>query len=345
MKLKAFRNALALSAVLQISGCGVGAATNASNAVFTGNVSVGATLTEGGVIVTDSSTPARTFTAPVMADGSYSVNVSGGVAPFLFYAHGGAGFKPVEIFSASAANSGKVDITPLTSLVVASAAGLDCAVAACTPATFTAARLSEAETKVQTQLAPLLTQFVLAIADAQDSGRSSMSKTRKWVFFKHIAVGGYVYSREGPLEFVKDPATGNWRMAGAQAAAGAKAGKGPPTYAPPPGASSFGNWLPFSADSSIYPDGATLIVATSSSISPAVTLVYSGRENGATRMAGKEMADTVADLSFIPACPRPTGQTGSCIDVAQTGGVYTAAFRNPVAAVGTPAIRQKFYTP
>lgn len=334
MKIKFNRYALMLLSAGLMSGCSVGAASNASNTIFTGNASARAPMAGGTLIVTDSSTPAKTFSAPVSADGSYRINVAGGIAPFLFHARGQVAFRQVEFFAASAADSGRVNISPLTSLVTANAAGQDCAVTACAPSTFTAVRLTGADMKVQTQLAPLLAQFALAIADAQDLSQDNVSRTRKSVSFKHMAVGGYVYSRDGPLEFVKDRVTGNWRMAGKQrATAVAKAGKDVSMYVPPPGASSFGKWLPFSTDSSIYPEGAILIVVSGSSISPPVMLVYSGGDYGTTKVAGTAIVEAVAGMSFLPACPRPAGQPGDCVNVAQaTDGAYAAEFDGPTTA-------------
>jgi len=319
-----------LSAAGAVAGCDD--AYSATSNIFSGVVSADAPLVNGTLIVRDSSTPSRTFTAPVLADGSFTFDVVNGVAPFLFRARGRAGSRTVDYFSASAAYSGYVTISPLTSLVVASAAGQDCAVADCTPASFTADRLTDADMKVQNQLAPLLTQFGLAIADALDSKQSNPASTRKLVFFKHIAVGGYVYSRD-PLQFTKNAATGNWQAAGKRRiAARADAGKGANTFVPMPGASSFGKWLSFSKVSSTYPYGATLIAVRSSRTSPPVTLEYWGGENGAMRVAGAAMVEAVTGASFLPACPRPAGQPGSCIDVTQMdSGEYTAAFSNPAA--------------
>ena len=302
MKMKCVEIALMLLAAGVLAGCGD--ADSASSNAFTGIVSAGAPLVGGTLIVKDSSTPAKTFIAPVLADGSYSVNTYRGVAPFLFHAQGHSGPRAIDLFSASAANSGKVDISPLTSLVVANAADQDCAFSACMPANFTAARLIEADMKVQNQLAPLLTQFGLAIADALDAKQGNLANTRKSVSFKHIAVGGYVYSRD-PLEFIKDTATGNWRAAGNQPiAARASAGKGAKTFIPAPGAYSFGKWIAFSKDSSTYPYGATLITVRGPGISHPVTLEYSGKDNSVTRVAGAAMAEAVMGISFLPACPR-----------------------------------------
>lgn len=338
MIMKHIRTALVLSAAGLLAGCSVGASSNASSSIFTGSVSAGAPLADGTLVVTDSSAPAMTFTAKIQADGSYSVDTERGVAPFLFHAHGQVGSRAVDIFSASAASNGKVNISPLTSLVTANAAGQDCAVTACAPATFTAAKLTAAATRVQTQMVPLLTQFGLAIADELDSKLNMPEKTRKWVFFKHIAVGGYVISREGPLEFVKNAATGDWRMAESpRVTAGAKTGRGESahTFTPSSGASNYGNWLPFSTDSANYPDGATLIVVSSSSIAPPVTLVYAGGDGGIAKTSGQAMVESVAGVSFLPACPRKGGQSGSCITVGQIsgGGIYTAEFNDPAAAI------------
>lgn len=340
MKMKYVGTVLSLFAACWLAGCNSGASGNASSAAFTGNVSVGTPLAGGTLIVTDSSTPAKTFTAPLLTDGSYSLNAANGVPPFLFHAQVRAGSRVADLFSASAATSGKVNISPMSSLVVANAAGQDCAVTACTAATFTAARLTGAAAKVPTQQVPLLTQFGLAIADELTSKQGNPGRTKKWVFFKHVTVGGYVYSRDGPLEFIKDTATGNWRIAdNPRVKASAKARKDWAIYAPPPGASSFGKWLPFSTDSYNYPGGATLIAVSSSSITPTVTLVYKGEDNGAAKIGGAEMVEAVTGVSFLPACPRPEGQPGSCIDVAQiTNGGYAAAFNAPATTDHVQAI-------
>lgn len=331
---------LILLAAGLLAGCSVGASSSTSSTIFTGSVSADAPLVAGSLNVTDSSTPAKTFTAPVLADGSYSVDTAGGIAPFLFHVQAPAGSRTVELFSASAANGGKVNISPLTSLVVANAAGQDCAVAPCTPATFTAARLNNAAATVQTQVVPLLTQFGLAIADTLDSKQSNPARTRKWVFFKHVATGGYVYSRDGPLVFAKNTATGNWRMAGnPQVRAGANAAKDADVYAPPSGASSFGMSLPFLKEPSIYPDGATLVVVSNSSISPPITLVYTGEDIGAAKITGAAMVQAVRGLSFLPACPRAAGQPGACINVAQVDSyTYSAAFNSPANAIHRDAM-------
>jgi len=309
----------------------VSAAGNAPLALFTGNVSAVEPLTGGMVFVTDSSTPARKFTAPVLANGIYALNAARGVAPFLFHVRGQEGSRTVELFSASAASSGTVNISPLTSLVVASAAGRDCAATAdCEPSTFTSAKLSEATAKVHSQMVMLLTQFALAIADKLDPREHDPESARKWLYFKHIAVGGFIYARDGPLEFVKDDATGNWRIAGGQQPANtAKKGKSSITYAPLPGASSLGKWLTFATDSPSYPDGATLIAVSSTSIIPPVTLVYTGPDNGAVNLSGSEMVKAVSNKSFLPACPRAAG-AGPCVDVAQisSGGIYTATIND-----------------
>lgn len=342
MKMKCVGIALVLSVAGLLAGCSVGASSSASSPIFTGSVFADAPLVGGTLIVTDSSTPAKIFTAPLQADGSYSLNAANGVAPFLFHAHGRADIRVVDLFSASAENSGKVNISALTSLVVANAANQDCAVTVCTPSTFTAAVLTGASEKVQAQLVPLLTQYGLAITDLLGAKQGNPARTRKWVFFKHIAVGGYVYSRDGPLEFIKDAATGNWRMASKQQVkAGARAGKDANIFVPPPGASSFGKWLPFAKETPIYPDGATLIVVASTSIIPAVTLVYPGGDDGVKKITGTAMVEAVAGMSFLPACPRQNGQPGSCIDVAQIGsGVYMAAFNDPADMAQRQAIQQ-----
>lgn len=335
MSVKYVGAALAFSAAGLLAACSVGASGNASSTIFSGSVSAGAPLTDGLLIVMDSSTPAKTFTQAILADGTYSVDTANGVAPFLFRARGRVESRTFELFSASAANSGKVNISPLTSLVVANAAGKDCAVTSCTPAIFTAAALTKASAIVHTQIVPLLTQLGLAIADTLDSTQRSPAITRKWVFFKHIAVGGYVFSRDGPLEFVKD-ASGNWRMASGQEVK--SVAKRANIYAPPSGASSFGTWLPLSTDSSAYPEGATLITVSGSGITPSVNLVYADGDSGSVKIAGPAMVEAVTGVSFLPACPRPVGQDGSCIDVAQTGSyVYSAAFNDPAAAIPGPA--------
>jgi len=334
--------ALILSAASILSGCSAGAASSPSPGVFTGKVSAGAPLGGGHLIAIDSSVPARRFTAPILDDGSYSLNAANGVAPFLFHAQGRTESRAFDLFSASAIKGGKVNISPVTSLVVAEAAGHDCAVVACTSSTFTEARLSAAAANVQTQLVPLLVQYGLAIADEQDSKMGYPAKARKWVFFKHIAVGGYIFSRDGPLEFTKETATGNWQMVDNKLEARrAKTARHTKIYLPATGSSSFRQSLPFYEESSAYPDGATLIVVSSSSIAPAITLVYTDGGYGAARISGTAMIEAVAGTLFLPTCPRPTGQYGACMNVAQTSiGEYAVAFSDPAAAVHGQVIRQ-----
>lgn len=323
---------MTISAIGLIVACSVGGAGNAPTTTFSGRVSASVPLTGGTLTVTDSSTPAKIFRAPILAQGSYSIDVSTGIAPFLFHAQGQSGDRVVDLHSASAAYNGKVDISPLSTLVVANAAGRDCAGSACTPSIFTAARLTDADMKVQNQLAPLLTQYGLAIADALDSKKRGAERNRKLVYFKHIAVGGYVYSRV-PLEFVRDPATGNWRIAGNhRLAVSARTRKGANTFVPIPGASTLGRWLSFSKESSTYPYGATLITVRSSDTSLPVTLEYLEGQDGATRVAGAAIVEAVASVSFLPACPRPAGQPGSCVEVAHLeNGEYSASFSIPAA--------------
>lgn len=174
---------LAVSAIF-LSACGSsgGSSTPATvtppvtppaSGTVAGTAATGAPIV-GQVIAIDSSTPRLTFAATTSAAGAYTVNVAGGTAPYILTIIGTSGGKTVSLNSVATASGQTVNITPLTDLIVSTAAGQPggaalatlCASAvsgdqtlckaALTTAT-TGTNLSDAVTAVKSMIAPLNT--------------------------------------------------------------------------------------------------------------------------------------------------------------------------------------------
>ncbi|NDP39861.1 MAG: hypothetical protein GZ093_14110 [Rhodoferax sp.] len=118
---------LASAGILTIYGCGGGDAapeivTNTENTTISGTAAAGLPLV-GSVTVKDAKGVSRT--TPIVANGAYSVDVTGLTAPFLFRAEGNVGGRNYIIHSAASAAdaNGTINITPLTDLIVANIAG------------------------------------------------------------------------------------------------------------------------------------------------------------------------------------------------------------------------------
>jgi hypothetical protein len=78
----------------------------------------------GTATVKDSSNPPRTSTAPIEANGKYTIDVTGLTPPFMLRADGRVGGRDYSLFSAATAAdvNGTINITPLTDLIVANIA-------------------------------------------------------------------------------------------------------------------------------------------------------------------------------------------------------------------------------
>ncbi|WP_310565510.1 hypothetical protein [Hydrogenophaga sp.] len=121
--------ALVSAAVITLSGCGGGSSPSSSGgdppveaASFTGTAAAGLPLV-GRVTVKDATGATKEVT--IGDNGSYTVDVTGMTAPFMFRAEGTAGGTTYVLHSgATAADvNGNINITPLTDLVIANVAG------------------------------------------------------------------------------------------------------------------------------------------------------------------------------------------------------------------------------
>lgn len=114
---------LPLMISLALAGCGGGGGgTSTNTAVLSGTAATGAAI-QGTVTVKDSAGATRSVA--VGSDGKYSIDVSGMTAPFMLKVEGVSGGKSYMLYSFAAGTdvNGTVNVTPLTSLVVANAAG------------------------------------------------------------------------------------------------------------------------------------------------------------------------------------------------------------------------------
>jgi hypothetical protein len=169
------RSVLACS--LLLTGCGGGggstAAAPAAGTLLTGTAATGLPIVGGTVFAIDKNGTKFPATATTSANGAYTINVAGGVAPFILVVTGTtATGLPVNLTSIAATNNQTVNITPLTDLIVSSASGqvagqtlatLCTPVANVTPAGCTAAltaatngtNLTQAITNVTNLVAPV----------------------------------------------------------------------------------------------------------------------------------------------------------------------------------------------
>jgi hypothetical protein len=127
MKFQPTRLALTLASatLLTLSACGGGGGTttpDASASTIEGTAAAGLPLV-GTVTVKDAT--GATKTVPIGTNGSYSVDVAGMTAPFVFRAEGTAGGTTYTLHSGAteADVNGNINITPLTDLVIANIAG------------------------------------------------------------------------------------------------------------------------------------------------------------------------------------------------------------------------------
>ncbi len=121
---------LAAVAALILSACGGGGSGGASGGTGGGTPAAAATLSGtaaagtpilGQVIAIDA-TGAK-FPATTNSLGAYTINVAGGVPPFILSVTGSAGGQVMTLTSLATAAGQTVNITPLTDLIVSTAAG------------------------------------------------------------------------------------------------------------------------------------------------------------------------------------------------------------------------------
>lgn len=167
MKAKLSSLALAVCGAVFVSACGGGGGDSSTSTstqttsptsltLVTGTAAAGSPII-GKVAVKDSTGAQRTV--DIATDGSYSVDVAGMSAPFLFRATGTVGGRDVAYVSAST-GAGTVNITPFTDLIVANIVGMatETYFASTNPSanTITAAELSARTQELATRIRPAL---------------------------------------------------------------------------------------------------------------------------------------------------------------------------------------------
>ncbi|HEX5774210.1 MAG TPA: cytochrome c, partial [Geomobilimonas sp.] len=143
------------AASIALAGCGSsGSSTATSTATLSGVAATGAPIV-GTAYIKDSSTPARELSAPTGSDGSYSFNVEGMTPPFIVKVNWGT-----QSLMSFATTHGTANVTPLTHIIVANAAGVTDPASLYTGFTAAtqqqmAASIAGATTALQTRLKPL----------------------------------------------------------------------------------------------------------------------------------------------------------------------------------------------
>lgn len=172
--------AISLLAVttLLLSACGGdGDGSPAPSTMLSGTAAAGAPII-GSVTIKDSTAPtALTKTVSIAADGKYTVDVSGMMAPYMVRADGYVGGNEYHLYSAGTAADvgGTINVTPLTDLIVANIAG-SVAKTYFDNGSFsglTAAQLSTESEALKAKLLPVLQ--AVGVSDSIDLLRASFS--------------------------------------------------------------------------------------------------------------------------------------------------------------------------
>ena len=159
---------------IAIAACGGGGSststgggnTGGTTSTLSGTAATGAPIVSGNVVAIDSSTPAKTFTTTTSSLGAYTVNVTGGTAPFLLTVTGTVGGQPVTLSSVATALNQTVNITPLTDLIVSTAAGTpggNALVSLCTPPVQTGCSAALAAATTGTNLSAAVTAVIAMV--------------------------------------------------------------------------------------------------------------------------------------------------------------------------------------
>lgn len=170
---------IALFALI-LAGCGggggSGGAVAPTSGTISGTASAGAPII-GTVTVKDSSTPFKTKTVTIAADGKYTIDVTGLTPPFMLRADGKAGGASYSLYSAAASGdvNGTINVTPLTDLIVGNIAGQIAGAyfTAGNFSTLTAAQLSAQATALRARLQPILA--AAGVANSIDLLRASFA--------------------------------------------------------------------------------------------------------------------------------------------------------------------------
>lgn len=170
--------ATAVFATLALSACGGGGGGGATGGTGGGAAGggTGATVSLTGLVAGGApligSVSARdslgTTFGPVQTSvtGTYNLDLSTGTAPFILQATGTVAGKPVTYYSSTSVNSGQLNITPFTDMIVAQAANAspatiftNCVSPTTCTTTPSAAAMTTAQANVQGSLANLLALF------------------------------------------------------------------------------------------------------------------------------------------------------------------------------------------
>lgn len=153
---------VAIPLSLALAGCGGGGGGGGgggSSHKLKGVAAAGSPII-GQVTVKDSSTPPKTKTVNIAADGGYSVDVSGMTAPYGLRADGHVGGREYHLYSAATSGdvNDTINITPFTDLIIANIANSIAGNYFSGEAYqgLTAEQLNAAETELQAILMPIL---------------------------------------------------------------------------------------------------------------------------------------------------------------------------------------------
>lgn len=169
IKFSQFRTKTLIAAVaLALTACGGGSSASGSSSSAGGSTVSGVAASGapiiGKVTIKDSKNAQKTV--DILADGTYTVDVTGMTAPFVLRAVGKVGGNEVSLVStATTADIGKtVNITPFTDLIVSNIAGTAAAQFFDNPvfANLTPAEINDARDKLTARLQPILTSMGVA---------------------------------------------------------------------------------------------------------------------------------------------------------------------------------------
>jgi hypothetical protein len=157
-------------------GGGGGGSSSPAASSISGTAAAGAPII-GTVTIKDSSTPFKTKTVTIAADGKYTIDVTGMTAPFMMRADGTVGGNSYSLYSAAVSTDvgGNINITPLTDLIVANIAGQIASTyfSSGNFSALTTTDLAAQETALQARLQPILT--AVGLGSSLDLLRASFS--------------------------------------------------------------------------------------------------------------------------------------------------------------------------
>ncbi len=146
--------------LLGATGCGGGSTAVTPIPTLSGTAAAGGPIIGTVTVKGSAGSVPLTRTVTIAADGKYTVDVSGMVAPFMLNASGTVGGTSYSLHSAAVSTdvNGNINITPLTDLIVANVAGQIASTyfASGNFSTLTAAELTAQETALQARIQDVL---------------------------------------------------------------------------------------------------------------------------------------------------------------------------------------------